>query len=892
MTMTAADESPVVLIVDDEQDLADIYAEAIGDECITRVAYGGRQALELMDEDVDIVLLDRRMPDLSGDEVLEEIHASGYDCQVVMVTAVDPDFEIIELGFDAYITKPISTTDLVDVIERTVNRATYDEQLREFFALQETKKALENEKKGSDLRMNAEYVELENRIETLSRQLKTTLDRFDEDDLVATIERTQRVATNRKSEERYRSLTEDVLDTSRVGTIILDASFEVVWANAQIEHYFDLDREDLLEEDYYQVIEEHYTNVFADESVAGRIRSACEDNSSVEDFECRVAGDTLDERWLEHWSKPIETGLYTGGRIEHYYDVTDRKERADTLETLHGATRELMQVETKEAIGEAVVSTAHDMLEFDYVAFYTCDDSTGDLRPVASTPAFEESTGDLQTITGGPGLIWQAFVDQEQIIKRELSDVEDSPLSVFDSALVFPFGAHGVAAIGEQATDAFTDVELKFARLLGANIEAALDRAEREKRLRNRDQELAERNEQLQRLDRVNTIIREIHDALVSADSRPEIEDTVCESLSQIASYTFVWVGEADPVTEEITPRTWAGNEQGYLDSITVTNDDRPTGSGPTAQAIETREPQVIGNLADNPAFDPWRREALNRGYRSVLSTPLVYEESTYGVLEVYADRPMAFDSEEQAVLAELGQTIGHAINAIERRKALIADQRTELEFRIQALDDVFFQLASSVQASIHLQTILPKSDDTYLAFFSVDTDTVEDVLAFGEQSVSIAEIDTVRERSETVEFKCVVTQPELVITITEQGAMLQRISVSESGGSITVQLPQSQDVRSFVETIESVYPDTELAARRERVQTDQTIGSIHQHMDDILTDRQHETLQVAYQAGFFEWPRANDGAELAEMLDISQPTFLQHLRASERKLIGAIMDE
>ncbi|MCC7208844.1 MAG: GAF domain-containing sensor histidine kinase, partial [Anaerolineae bacterium] len=47
----------------------------------------------------------------------------------------------------------------------------------------------------------------------------------------------------------------------------------------------------------------------------------------VERFECRILPDSRrEERWLEYWSQPIRSGLYAGGRIEQYMDITRRKE--------------------------------------------------------------------------------------------------------------------------------------------------------------------------------------------------------------------------------------------------------------------------------------------------------------------------------------------------------------------------------------------------------------------------------------------------------------------------------------------------------------------------------------------------------------------------------------
>lgn len=55
------DTRPTVLIVEDEQALADLYADRLGEAYVVETAYDGREALEQLDEGIDVVLLDRRM---------------------------------------------------------------------------------------------------------------------------------------------------------------------------------------------------------------------------------------------------------------------------------------------------------------------------------------------------------------------------------------------------------------------------------------------------------------------------------------------------------------------------------------------------------------------------------------------------------------------------------------------------------------------------------------------------------------------------------------------------------------------------------------------------------------------------------------------------------------
>ena len=130
-----------------------------------------------------------------------------------------------------------------------------------------------------------------------------------------------------RSSEEYRSLIDDVFDTSMVAVIILDREFSVVWCNEATEVYFGVAREQLLGEDKRKLIDDRLKCIFADpDDYATRLLDAYTRQSFSDRFECHVLpGPNREERWLEHWSQPIRSGMYAGGRIEQYTDITARK---------------------------------------------------------------------------------------------------------------------------------------------------------------------------------------------------------------------------------------------------------------------------------------------------------------------------------------------------------------------------------------------------------------------------------------------------------------------------------------------------------------------------------------------------------------------------------------
>ncbi|MFC1886369.1 PAS domain S-box protein, partial [Thermodesulfobacteriota bacterium] len=137
----------------------------------------------------------------------------------------------------------------------------------------------------------------------------------------------------RNSEEKYRSLINDVIDNSNVGFFILDSEFKVIWINRAMESYFCLKKEDVIGKNKRRLIREQIKYLFRDPAAfSSKVLATYEDNTYVENFECKVLAEReRQERWLEHWSWPIRSGPFRGGRVEIYYDITDRKQAEETL---------------------------------------------------------------------------------------------------------------------------------------------------------------------------------------------------------------------------------------------------------------------------------------------------------------------------------------------------------------------------------------------------------------------------------------------------------------------------------------------------------------------------------------------------------------------------------
>jgi DNA-binding response OmpR family regulator len=121
------------------------------------------------------------LPDGSGDEVLDALDRLDYDPVVVAVTAIEPDFDIVDLPVDDYLVKPLSRGTFRSTLERLAHRMTYDAELREFYALASKKAVLEARKSPAELDGTDAYADLETRLQRQRERTDTVLERVADD---------------------------------------------------------------------------------------------------------------------------------------------------------------------------------------------------------------------------------------------------------------------------------------------------------------------------------------------------------------------------------------------------------------------------------------------------------------------------------------------------------------------------------------------------------------------------------------------------------------------------------------------------------------------------------------------------------------------------------------
>ncbi|WP_299269751.1 helix-turn-helix domain-containing protein [Halorientalis sp.] len=889
-----------ILVVEDDHGLAGLYAEWLDDTYDVETTHDGTEALERLDETVDVVLLDRMMPGLSGSDVLATIRESDLDPRVVMVSAVTPDFDVVRMGFDGYLEKPVDAAALRETVDRMLTRAEYDEKLQELFSLIERQDTLEAVKEPDALRNSEEYRTLTERLDAVQADVESLLSALPDEDFRVAVERLQRATAEWTSDRRYESLTEDVLDSSKEATVVVDADGEVVWANDATETLLGLDRTTARGQAYTAVVADQLQDITADdESLASVIRTGLASHGRELEATVHAPGsDGETERWLEYWSGPIETGLYAGGRIEHYHEVTGRHRREQYLRTLHSATRELMTAETVEAVAEQTVATATTGLELPYAALFTREDGTGDLVPTARRTTNPDTDPDLPTLSGGDGPVWTTFANRSGRVAATAHRGRTDATTWLDDHLadwvLCPLGKHGVFLVGTPAGVELSSTQRDLAETWAANTRQALEELAKARGIRSRDRELKQQNERLRRLDRINRLIRSIVSAVVDADTRVEVEEKVCRQLLRIDTITGAWIADIDLPSNDTVRRASAGDLDQYLSAVPPASSDAnrtdvpdTTPPVPARAARETQSAVSVGDLVGIEDDVWWRSRGLKRGSNSIVAVPIVHESVCFGGLEIHTDRPQGIGEDELDALEELGLIIGHAIGAIRQRDALLAGGTTHLTFRVES-DPTLSAFTTTADVPLVAVDVSRRADRTWAVFTTLDVGDTTDVESLERRLETTTEASVLR--ADTAKITCVVPLAEAspIRRLTERGVALQEIEPGSGSGDlrVTVQLPPETDVRGYVERVTEELDGAELVGKYDQPIDNELQPTPSTALNERLTDRQRETLQMAFHAGYFDWPRGNDAVTVAAELDIAQSTFSQHLRTAERKVL------
>lgn len=186
--------------------------------------------------------------------------------------------------------------------------------------------------------------------------------------------------------------------------------------------------------------------------------------------------------------------------------------------------------------------------------------------------------------------------------------------------------------------------------------------------------DITEKKQAERALLKVNRALKALSDcnqALIHASDEMQLLNEICRVIVNAGGYRLAWVGYAEHDAQKtVRPVAQSGFEPGYMEHADITWADNERGRGPLGIAIRSGQMQVVQDVKTDPCFEPWRANAVELGYDSVLVAPLVSDSVILGALSIYAAGADAFDSEEITLLSELAADMAFGIATLRTRSA------------------------------------------------------------------------------------------------------------------------------------------------------------------------------------------------------------------------------
>jgi len=217
--------------------------------------------------------------------------------------------------------------------------------------------------------------------------------------------------------------------------------------------------------------------------------------------------------------------------------------------------------------------------------------------------------------------------------------------------------------------------------------ELEIETALKERYAKNLEKMVEERTKDLRRVSQALRALSGCNEAMFRATDEPQLLHEVCQIIVEVGGYCLAWVGFAEEdVRKTVRPVAYAGYGKEYINTANITWADTERGRGPAGTAIRTGKPCICKDILADPAYAPWRDDAIKHGYASSIALPLIANGKTFGILNIYAAEPDAFDVDEVDMLKRLAGDLEYGIAAIriraERKKAEQAIKESEHRFK------------------------------------------------------------------------------------------------------------------------------------------------------------------------------------------------------------------
>ncbi len=916
----AAGETISVLVVDDQRQYVDVVSQhlELEEDMTAHTAVDPEAALEVLaDQEIDCVISDYRMGRMDGIELMREMREqAGEDLPFILATGAgseDVASEAISAGVTDYVRKGRGQHRdlLINRIRNAVRQYRTQTVANQYQSIVDALDA-----PSFTVDNDGEVVFADGSLSEMTGYdtedlLGSHYDRFltDHDDVLSRpIERLEgaddppiRVEATVATATGGRIPCEILLGPVREGGVFVGYAGILQDITERIERERELEEYERIVENttdaiaikdadgQYRLANQAMSDLLSvtPEEIVGRTDETLYDPSTASTFrrheqqvlESDSVQETRDEVTVDGERRTFQTTRIPHVRpngdgasvIVIHRDVTEVRRHEQRLTKLHEVSQDLLTATDEDKIATRLAAAATDVESELGVTVYLYDRSANSLVPAATSG--QNIGGARTTVEPSDTPVWRAFIDESAVYVDDAPEETTAGRPSQEAGLAIPVGGHGVLQV--RSGSVIPEGVIELMNILAATAESVLDRTTQLETVREREQTLENRNDRLDRLETLSSVLTDVARTTLSDDLSTEVLAAVCERLTEDDDIQFAWVGQRTD-RDELVPAAWAGAGQHYLDAALwdLTRESlEPAGRA----AVEGRTVQVQ-HVAESPRRAEWRGTALTHGFQSVLAVPITLGDASLGVLSVYADDANTFGDTERSLVESVARLLGARLADLGRASVSLPGPLDELEVRATEAGSPLATLARSLEGTVEVTSYDP-GDGEVAVGFRVPEVAPETVRAAAEGVVGLSGVET-----DGDDHEAALSASSLPLRLAVHGAVIESVRHEPRETRVELFAPGTGDRPSGVRSVLDYRDDVELVSRKSNTAIGDGTGGVSPL--ESLTQRQQEVLRTAHEAGFFEWPRETNGDEVADQLGIAAPTFHEHIRRAERGLI------
>jgi len=354
-------------------------------------------------------------------------------------------------------------------------------------------------------------------------------------------------------------------------------------------------------------------------------------------------------------------------------DVTERTKAQQRLRVQHAIARVLAEAVALEEVTSKLLQVTCERMGFTIGALWEVDEKANVLRCVdiwhVPAPALDQFAAKTREslLRPGAGIAGRAWKSGAPLWIPEATINSASPRAFHAAAanlqenLAFPVTVRGkitgvVDFFGPEAREPEPELLEVFAAI-GTQIGQFMER---------RDQQ-----QKIARLNRIYAVLSSINSAIIRLRDKQELLEEACRIAVEHGGFGIAWIGTLDPKTLEVIPAAWAGIDSEWIaQSRNTAREDVPLGRGFVGRAIREKRAVFSNDITTelNPGGER-RKEAVRRGYRSMIVLPLMVEGAAVGNFALFAKEPNFFNEAELKPLVDLADDISFALANIARQQ-------------------------------------------------------------------------------------------------------------------------------------------------------------------------------------------------------------------------------